>query len=96
MASRPDSFTAVNVGEKVYQCNAKFDRVDFFPDLGHYILKLYDDTDGLVSVHTDEQSAARLVDEAELPLVVREFMFASEYEAYLESQASDLEDWLEE
>ncbi len=78
----------------VYHVNAKYDRVDFFPDLGCYILKIIDDRDGMMAVHLPEEDALRVVAEAELPLVQRDFMFQSEYEGYLIAEANMLDDSL--
>lgn len=94
---RPDEFTAINTGEATYVVNAKYDRVDYFPRLGHYVLKVYDDEAGLMSMHlSDDGSAERLIEEAELPIVERDWMYASEHESYVEAQAANLENIFED
>lgn len=94
---RPDDFMPVNLnydGEEVetVPVSAKFDRVDFYRPLGLYMLKFYSDENGLMTVYTDEANALRVVAEAELPLVEREFIFKSEHEGYLTAQSSLLTD----
>jgi len=94
---RPDTFNALRfehpkTGEMTeFVVNAKFDRVDFFPKLGAFILKAFTD-DGLVSLHLDEDNAMRVVGELELPLVWRDFMYKSEHENWITAQARALND----
>lgn len=78
---------------ETYHVNAKYDRVDFYEPLGCYMLKLFDDEVGLMCVFVTEENAMRVVAEAELPLINREFIFKSEYEGYLQSQENLLGDW---
>lgn len=75
-----------------YHVNAKYDRVDHFADLGCYILKIIDDEDGMMAVYLPEDDAMRVVAEAELPLVERDFMFQTEYDGYLIAEANMLND----
>jgi hypothetical protein len=95
MEIRPDQFYQLNPenGEHVFSVNAKYDRVDHFPELGHWILKVYDDEDGLVGLHVDEATARAVIDYAELPVVERKFMYQSEYENYLKALESMMENW---
>jgi hypothetical protein len=94
---RKDEFTPVNLnydGEEVERVpvNSKFDRVDFYRPLGLWMLKFYSDENGLMTIYTDEENALRVVAEAELPLVEREFIFESEHEGFLTAQSSLLTD----
>lgn len=94
---RKDEFTPVNLnydGEEVERVpvNSKFDRVDFYRPLGLWMLKFYSDENGLMTIYTDEENALRVVAEAELPLVEREFIFKSEYEGHLVAEGSKVTD----
>ena len=89
---RPDDFVTVLISDELaLRVNAKYDRVDFFPEIGHFILKAYEDETGLVSVHLDRQSALKIVDRAELPLVTRTFMLNSEHEGYVEDMLQNFD-----
>ncbi len=95
---RPDEFSRINVegSNQFFTVNAKYDRMDYFPRIGAWILKVYDDEHGLVSCHLDEATAKAVVDFTEIPVVERPFMYQSEHEAYLTAQAKMLDDeWLQ-
>ena len=94
---RPDTFYPLNIdgGDRQYVINAKYDRLDVFPWLGHYVLKVYDDEQGLVSMHIDEATAKSIIDYTEIPLVEREFIYQSEYDGFLEAQQRAMDDWTE-
>lgn len=94
---RPDKFYQLNPesGEEPYNVNAKYDRIDHFSWLGHWILKVWDDEHGLVGLHVDEATAKQVIDYAELPVVERDFMYQSEYEAYLQAQEKMMDGWSE-
>lgn len=94
---RPDDFFKLtlrhpNGDADVYPVNGKYDRIDFFPKLGAYIIKIYDDEAGLVCYYTDEEQANKLHDEGDLPIVERDFMYESEHEGYLRAQSILLTD----
>lgn len=95
----PDQLFRVNIGngdreDQHYMVNAKYDRIDLFTRYGQYVLKVMDEEDGLVSLYVDEPTAFRVQDYAGLPIVPRDQITQSEYEAYLKAQATDLEDWI--
>jgi hypothetical protein len=95
---RPDEFSRINVegSSQFFTVNAKYDRMDYFPRIGAWILKVFDDEHGLVSCYLDEKTARKVVAHTELPIVERDFMFVSEHEGYLTAQAKMLdEDWLD-
>lgn len=90
---RPDEFFRLNLPSgEAYLVNAKYDRIDYFTYLGSYVLKAYDDDDGLVTLHLDEQTAMAIKDATELPMVSRDWMYQTEYEGYLEAQAQKFND----
>ncbi len=94
---RPDQLYSLNMvrgGEVIstYSVNAKYDRVDFFPAIGCYILKIIDEEDGMLAVYLPEEDAMRVIAEAELPLVERDYLFQSEYDGYLTAEANMLND----
>ena len=99
MEIRPDELYPLNLTrddgsiERIVSINAKYDRVDHYKPLGCYMLKLFDDEVGLMCVFVTEENAMRVLAEAELPLVEREFIYKSEYEGYLQSQENLLSDW---
>lgn len=95
MDIRPDKFYQLNPenGEHTYLVNAKYDRADHFAELGHWILKIWDDEDGLVGLHVDEATALQVIEYAELPVVERTFIYKSEYDNYLIAQQSMMEYW---
>jgi len=92
----PDEFYQINIEgwEHPVVVNAKYDRVDYFPRNGAWILKVYDDEVGLMAMHVDEATARRVAEFALLPIVERPTMFASEHEGYLIAQQNSLEEWL--
>ena len=94
---RPDEFYPLNIEntDRGYIVNAKYDRIDSFSWLGHYILKVFDDEQGLVSMHVSEDTARAIIEYSEIPLVEREFIYQSEYDGYLESQQRAMDEWTE-
>lgn len=99
---RPDDFYPINLVrddntiERTVPVSSKYDRVDHYKPLGCYMLKLFDDEVGLMCVFVTEENAMRVLAEAELPLVEREFIYKSEYEGYITSLQTTLDDsWLE-
>lgn len=92
---RPDGFTPVTFehsGER-YMLNAKYDSIHYFHWLGHYVLKIFDDDAGIVfACLPDEQTAFAVQEATEIPIVPRDFMYQSEYERYLQSEAANLSD----
>lgn len=96
---RPDEFYYINAdgpdGLREWILNAKYDSADYVPKLGHWMLKIYDDKDGLVTLHVDEPTALRVVDYAHLPVRTREFLYRSEYEGYLQAATKMMEGWTE-
>jgi hypothetical protein len=72
--------------------NAKYDRVDTFPKIGAWIIKIYVDDVGLVGIHVGEQEALRVIRHTQVPLVERTFMYKSEHEHYLVAEARNLSD----
>ena len=94
---RPDTFYPLNIdgGDRQYVINAKYDRLDVFPWLGHYVLKVYDDEQGLVSMHLDKPTAQIVAYRTEIPIVEREFIYQSEYNGYLEAVDKMMEHWTE-
>ncbi len=89
---RPDKFTTLVTKMGEFAVNAKYDRIDFFPRFGAYILKVYDDESGLQSWHVSEKEAIKVFQHTDLPVCERDFMYQSEYEAYLTAQAELLSD----
>ena len=94
---RPDDFFKLtlrhpNGDADVFPVNGKYDRIDFFPRLGAYIIKIYDDEAGLVCYYTDEEQARKLSEDGDLPMVERDFMYESEHEGYLRAQSTLLTD----
>jgi len=94
---RPDQFYYLNPenGGEPFMVNAKYDSMHHFSWLGHWVLKVYDDEVGLMGLHIDEPTAKRIVAYAELPIVEREFIYQSEYEAYLQAQEKMMDGWNE-
>ena len=94
---RPDKFYQLNpeAGGEPYLINAKYDRIDHFGWLGHWIIKVWDDEKGLVGLHVDEAAARQVVEYAELPVVERDFMYKSEYDNYLLAQQKMMDGWVE-
>ena len=92
----PDQFYPLNIEgtDRQYLINAKFDRIDRFPLLGHHILKVYDDEQGLVLMHIDHPTAQAIVSHTRLPMVDREYIYQSEYNGYLEAMDKRIETWL--
>lgn len=93
---RPDTFVALRfqVGGELreYAVTPKYDRIDHWPRLNAWAIKIYDDEDGLMSVYTYEDEALRVADVCELPVVPRDFMTESEHEAWITSQTNNLDE----
>lgn len=89
----PDVFSILNLEgmDRQYHVNAKYDRLDVFPWLSHWVVKVYDDNEGLVNISVEEATAHKIIYMTGLPLVVRDSMFNSEHEAYIQAQAAHLE-----
>lgn len=94
---RPDEFYYINAegadGAREWILNAKYDSADYVPRLGHWMLKIYDDEAGLVTLHVDEPTALRVVAYASLPVRTRPFLFKSEYDGYLASVEKMMDNW---
>ena len=94
---RPDEFHQINIegpeGEHHYIVNAKYDRIDNIRPLGHWMLKVFDDETGLVTMHVDEATARRVAEFAGLPVCVRDTLLASEYQGYLDAQQKLMDRW---
>lgn len=81
-----------NINEK-YMSSPRFDRIDYFHRIGAYNLKLFVDYDGF---WLPEKQALHVNEVTEIPIIPRDWIFRSEHESYISSQASNLsEDWLE-
>ena len=95
----PDTFYQLNIDgqgeEHHYMVSAKYDRIDLIKPLGHWMLKIFDDEVGLVTLHVDEATARRVAEYADLPIVERDTLFKSEYEGYLIAAAQLMERWTE-
>jgi len=89
---RPDIFTALSIGEETYMVNAKYDRLDHFPEIGAWILKIYDDERGLLSAWVEEAEAQKIIKGTDLSVVTREFMYESEHRGWIEGQVANLSD----
>lgn len=76
--------------------NAKYDRVDHFAKLGAWMLKIFDDELGFVTMVVDEETALTTAEHAELPVVERETMFESEHEAWIKAESKRLEGLFED
>ena len=59
---RPDRFYTLNPdgGGEPYIVNAKYDSLHHFSWLGHWVLKYYDDANGILGLHIDEDAALRI------------------------------------
>ena len=96
---RPDELFRVSgegpQGLTEWMVSAKYDRADYVPRLGHWMLKIWDDSDGLATLHVDEPTALKVIAYAELPVCNRTFLYQSEYEGYLQAVAKMMEGWTE-
>lgn len=99
----PDIFFPVKLnGEHQYMLSAKYDRIDAFYDsegeIGHFILKIYDDEEGFVSASLDGEMVGKIVGgmalagSEPLPIVPRHSMHESEHEAMVSYRAETLND----
>jgi hypothetical protein len=75
--------------------NAKWDRVDRFARLGAFIAKLLT-SEGMMLVPMNEENAMKLVNNAGLPLVEREFIFESEFDVWQQAQIAMLHGEMQE
>lgn len=90
---KPDTLYTVNVNNsESYLVNAKYDRIDHFPQVGRFIIKCVDEEKGFVQLFTDEETATRVQEYTGIPIIVREYMFESEYEGHLNACAAELEE----
>lgn len=90
----PDQLNKLNVtnhGEE-YMVGHKFDVIRHYPFIGHYVLKLYDDTQGLLSLHLTEEIAHRIADKTTVEIVEHKKISQKEYEDCLEAKAQMLDD----
>lgn len=104
MEIKRDQFLPINLGEggPEVMVNAKYDRIDAFPDvtgeIGYYVLKMFDDEAGLISASVDGETVEQITmalitrDMEPLPIVERRAMFESEREGYLATMSDRLED----
>ncbi len=88
---RPDTFSKIVTAMGEFAVNAKYDRIDYFPRFGAYIIKVYDD-EGLQGWHVSEEEAVKVFQHTDLPVCERDFMYESEYENYLIAKAQMLDD----
>lgn len=95
---KPDEFYQINIEgwETPVVVNAKYDRVDYWKPVGQWVLKVYDDEVGLMTMFVDENTARRVVEYAELPVVERDTIFESEMDGFLRCQSQGLDDELDE
>lgn len=90
----PDEFYPVHIeGGDTFIVNAKYDRADFIKPLGHWMLKIYDDEKGLITLHVDEKTARQVIEYAFLPLCERDTIFQSEFDGYLRAQERLMDGW---
>ena len=90
---RPDEFYPLTINDgETYIVNAKYDRIDYIPRLGAWMLKIYDDEVGLITMHLGETEAMKVADVTELPVVPRDWIYESEYDGWIDAQASLLTD----
>ena len=98
MEIKPDQFYSVdlNFDGGTYEAivNAKYDRLDRFRGLGLMMLKVYIDDQGFALSFIEHEAGQKLHDEAEIPIIDRDFIYKSEYDLYLEAQANRLSDEL--
>ena len=94
---KPDEFYPIQIEgwEREVLVNAKYDRVDLWKDVGQFVLKIYDDEVGLMTLFVDDETAQRVIDHAGLPLVEREDIYESELDGYLRCQSQSIDDELE-
>lgn len=85
------SLTA-NMGGEAHEfiLNAKYDRIDWFPRYGAWILKVVTDQ-GFVQMVIDEATAGYVADSSGLPVVERDPMFQSELDFYRAAVEANLE-----
>jgi hypothetical protein len=94
---RKDEFYNIPIsnGEPL-MVNAKYDRIDTYSALGVYMLKCMDDERGMITAFITHETAQAIIDFASLPLVEREFLYETEYEAFITTQADSIDDsWLD-
>lgn len=90
----PDRSVRLNLGETEVLVDRVYDHVHIFSWLGHGILKIITEK-GLMQAHVSEADARRVAEEAGIKPLERDEISAKEYEKYLETQESRLDDsWL--
>ena len=72
------------------QVNARFDRLDFFQEVGAYCLKIVGN-EGFLEYFIKPEDGETLEDMGDIPVVDREFMMQSEYELYIRWLCKDIE-----
>lgn len=93
----PDELFQLNIegeGETHhYMVGAKYDRIDLVRPLGHWMLKVFDDEKGLVTMHIDEATARRVAEFAFLPICERDTITESEFQGYLVAAEKMMDRW---
>ena len=61
---KPDEFYPIQIEgwEREVLVNAKYDRVDLWKDVGQFVLKIYDDEVGLMTLFVDDETAQRVIE----------------------------------
>lgn len=91
----PDQVYHLKTTEEDIYLSPVYDKIDFFPGFGHYILKVYRE-DEMEAYHITEDAAKQINKVSLVPYAIREDMHQSEYEGYLTFKASQLDDdWLD-
>ena len=95
---KPDDFYPIQIEgwENPVIVNAKYDRIDYWKPVGQWVLKVYDDEVGLMTLFVDEDTAKIVHEHADLPIVERETILESEFEGYMRCQEQGLDDELDE
>lgn len=84
------------INDRKYVVSGAWDRIDVYIPMGIYILKILDREDGFVQSFLTQDEAEYIGGIAMLPFVEREFLFESEYEGYITSQANQLDYFLDD
>ena len=91
-----DKLYEVMLGDEETILSPKYDKIDYFPGFGHYILKILTEEGGMSTAHLTEDAARRVNEYSGVPFALRDEMFQSEYEGYIRFQTRQLDDgWLE-
>lgn len=82
-------------GEQFLIC-ATSDKIDYFPGFGAYILKIFDEEQGMVGFTINEDTARLINEQAGVPYALRESISPMEYEGWLSWQVANVSDdtWL--